>query len=90
MPSAGPKVVRPSLAKVSTGIQGLDEITGGGLPKGRVTLVCGSAGSRHLLRQADNLLGDYPPHCSDGAGDGQDDQRDGDDPRETSFFPGSR
>jgi circadian clock protein KaiC len=44
MPSAKPKVVRTSLAKAPTGIQGLDEVTGGGLPKGRVTLVCGSAG----------------------------------------------
>jgi len=32
------------LPKAPTGIQGLDEITGGGLPKGRTTLVCGSAG----------------------------------------------
>jgi len=44
MLSAKPKVVRTSLAKAPTGIQGLDEVTGGGLPKGRVTLVCGSAG----------------------------------------------
>ena len=41
---AKPKVVRKSLAKVLTGIQGLDEVTDGGLPKGRVTLVCGRAG----------------------------------------------
>ena len=33
------------LPKSPTGISGLDEITGGGLPKGRPTLVCGSAGS---------------------------------------------
>ena len=33
-----------SLPKSPTGIIGLDEITGGGLPKGRPTLVCGSAG----------------------------------------------
>lgn len=33
------------LAKCPTGIRGLDEITEGGLPKGRPTLVCGSAGS---------------------------------------------
>jgi circadian clock protein KaiC len=33
-----------SLPKSPTGIAGLDEITGGGLPKGRPTLVCGSAG----------------------------------------------
>ncbi len=32
------------LEKCPTGIQGLDEITGGGLPKGRSTLVCGTAG----------------------------------------------
>ncbi|MGZ9059735.1 MAG: circadian clock protein KaiC [Burkholderiaceae bacterium] len=30
--------------KSPSGIQGLDEITGGGLPTGRPTLVCGSAG----------------------------------------------
>src|SRR6185437_3714555 len=28
-----------------TGINGLDEITAGGLPRGRATLICGSAGS---------------------------------------------
>ncbi|MEO8451366.1 MAG: circadian clock protein KaiC [Gemmatimonadota bacterium] len=32
------------LPKCATGIHGLDEITNGGLPKGRPTLVCGSAG----------------------------------------------
>jgi len=44
MSSAKSKVVHTRLAKAPTGIQGLDEVTGGGLPKGRVTLVCGSAG----------------------------------------------
>jgi len=34
----------PTLAKAPTGIEGLDEITGGGLPAGRPTLVCGTAG----------------------------------------------
>ena len=33
------------LKKTPTGIEGLDEITAGGLPTGRTTLVCGSAGS---------------------------------------------
>jgi circadian clock protein KaiC len=33
------------LLKCPTGIQGLDEITQGGLPRGRPTLVCGAAGS---------------------------------------------
>ena len=32
------------LEKSSSGIKGLDEITEGGLPKGRPTLICGSAG----------------------------------------------
>ena len=32
------------LLKVPTGIQGFDEITGGGLPQGRPTLVCGGPG----------------------------------------------
>jgi circadian clock protein KaiC len=34
----------PTLAKVATGIDGFDEITGGGLPEGRPTLVCGGPG----------------------------------------------
>src|SRR5512141_620810 len=33
-----------SIPKAPTGIKGLDEITAGGLPKGRPTLVCGAAG----------------------------------------------
>ena len=33
-----------TLPKSPTGIKGLDEITGGGLPQGRPTLVCGGAG----------------------------------------------
>jgi circadian clock protein KaiC len=37
------------LLKSGTGIQGLDELTGGGLPKGRPTLVCGSAGCGKTL-----------------------------------------
>jgi circadian clock protein KaiC len=31
--------------KTPTGIEGLNEITGGGFPRGRPTLICGSAGS---------------------------------------------
>jgi circadian clock protein KaiC len=41
--------VGPGLEKVPTGIQGLDQITGGGLPRGRVTLVAGSAGAGKTL-----------------------------------------
>ena len=46
------KARRPSsktLPKARTGIQGLDEITGGGLPSGRPTLVSGGAGSGKTL-----------------------------------------
>jgi circadian clock protein KaiC len=37
------------LQKERTGIPGFDEITGGGLPAGRPTLVCGSAGAGKTL-----------------------------------------
>ena len=40
---------RRQLPKSPTGIQGLDEITGGGFPKGRPTLVCGDAGCGKTL-----------------------------------------
>jgi circadian clock protein KaiC len=56
MPRTRPKVTRPSLAKAPTGIQGLDEVTGGGLPKGRVTLVCGSAGCGKSLLAMEFLV----------------------------------
>ncbi len=35
--------------KISTGIDGLDEVTGGGFPKDRPTIVCGSAGCGKTL-----------------------------------------
>src|ERR1700686_4344146 len=38
-----------TLPKASTGIQGLDQITGGGLPTGRPTLISGGAGSGKTL-----------------------------------------
>lgn len=37
------------LEKTPTGITGLDEITEGGLPKGRPTLICGAAGAGKTL-----------------------------------------
>src|SRR5512139_1379513 len=43
------KYFNQNLQKSPTGIQGLDEITSGGLPKGRPTLVCGGAGSGKTL-----------------------------------------
>jgi len=44
------------LPKSPTGIQGLDEITGGGLPRGRPTLVCGSAGCGKTLLAMEFLV----------------------------------
>ena len=44
------------LPKAPTGIQGLDEITGGGLPRGRPTLLCGSAGSGKTMLAAEFLV----------------------------------
>jgi circadian clock protein KaiC len=38
-----------SLPKTPTGIEGFDEITGGGLPTGRPTLLCGGAGCGKTL-----------------------------------------
>jgi circadian clock protein KaiC len=39
----------PALPKARTGIKGLDDVTGGGLPQGRATLVCGPAGCGKTL-----------------------------------------
>lgn len=47
---------RISLPKAPTGIQGLDEITGGGLPRGRPTLICGSAGCGKTLLSMEFLV----------------------------------
>src|SRR5215213_2785646 len=44
------------LAKTPTGISGLDEITGGGLPTGRPTLICGSAGCGKTLFASEFLV----------------------------------
>jgi circadian clock protein KaiC len=49
-------ISRPQLPKSPTGIQGLDEITGGGLPKGRTTLVCGGAGCGKTLLAMEFLV----------------------------------
>ena len=43
------KSLNKNLLKSLTGIQGFDEITGGGLPTGRPTLVCGGAGCGKTL-----------------------------------------
>lgn len=46
----------PVLQKALTGIEGFDEITGGGLPAGRTSLVCGSAGCGKSLFSLEFLI----------------------------------
>ena len=50
------KPANRSLPKVLTGIQGLDEITGGGLPRGRPTLISGTAGCGKTLLAMEFLV----------------------------------
>lgn len=45
-----------AIPKAKSGIRGLDEITGGGLPRGRPTLVCGSAGAGKTLFSIEFLV----------------------------------
>jgi circadian clock protein KaiC len=48
--------VLKALKKSPTGIPGFDEITGGGLPAGRPTLVCGSPGCGKSLFATEFLV----------------------------------
>ncbi len=54
----GPPADAPAttLAKAPTGISGLDDITEGGLPAGRPTLVCGAAGCGKTMLAAEFLV----------------------------------
>ncbi|MGF7082552.1 circadian clock protein KaiC [Mucilaginibacter sp. UYCu711] len=51
-----PQSHHSSLPKTPTGITGLDEITDGGLPKGRPTLICGEAGCGKTLMSVEFLV----------------------------------
>jgi len=50
------KIHKKVLQKTPTGIQGFDEITGGGLPFGRPTLICGDAGCGKTLFSMEFLV----------------------------------
>lgn len=56
MPTTYSNLYAESLHKSPTGIQGLDEITFGGLPQGRTTLVCGAAGCGKTLMAMQYLV----------------------------------
>ncbi len=46
----------PALTKAPTGIQGLDELTGGGFPAGRPTLICGTPGCGKTMLAVEFLV----------------------------------
>jgi circadian clock protein KaiC len=50
------KTTYPTLPKTLTGINGLDEITEGGLPTGRPTLICGEAGCGKTLMSIEFIV----------------------------------
>jgi replicative DNA helicase len=59
MPKTTEKKISPKrnkLHKCPTGIKGFDEITEGGLPKNRISLICGSTGSGKTLFGIDFLI----------------------------------
>jgi circadian clock protein KaiC len=64
------KTIKPAtlelLQKCPTGIKGLDEITGGGLPKGRPTLVCGGTGCGKTLLAMEFLVRGATEHGEPG------------------------
>ena len=49
-------VALQSLPKAATGIQGLDEVTNGGLPRGRPTLICGGPGCGKTMLAVEFLV----------------------------------
>ncbi|HEX9022326.1 MAG TPA: ATPase domain-containing protein, partial [Geobacteraceae bacterium] len=55
-PSKKEEPILEVLAKCPTGIKGLDEITGGGLPQGRPSLVCGGTGCGKTLLAMEFLV----------------------------------
>jgi circadian clock protein KaiC len=66
MKKKGAQSHRKVLPKAPTSIQGLDEITGGGLPKGRPTLVCGGAGCGKTLFAMEFLVRGATQHNEPG------------------------
>ncbi len=44
------------IEKAGTGIAGFDELTGGGLPRGRVTLLEGGAGTGKTIMALESLV----------------------------------
>src|SRR4029079_19309174 len=53
---SNPKTTLRGIRKAPTGVKGLDEITSGGLPAGRSTLLCGNAGAGKTLLAVEFLV----------------------------------
>lgn len=64
--SLAPVLPHGPLAKAPSGIRGIDEITGGGLPRGRPTLVCGGAGCGKTLLAMEFLVRGATEHGEPG------------------------
>ncbi len=56
----------PTLAKSPSGIRGLDEVTNGGFPAGRTTLICGNAGTGKTLMAMQFLVSGIEEHGEPG------------------------
>jgi len=56
----------PTLAKCPTGIRGLDDVTNGGFPRGRATLICGGSGSGKTLMGMQFLVRGIEEHGEPG------------------------
>jgi circadian clock protein KaiC len=54
--AGGPQKRRKEIPKAPTGITGLDKVLGGGLPAGRMTLICGGSGSGKSMMGLQSLL----------------------------------
>jgi circadian clock protein KaiC len=65
--SEGLALRNAELTKAPTGIRGFDEITGGGLPRGRPTLVCGGPGCGKTLFGMEFLVRGALDHGEPGA-----------------------
>jgi circadian clock protein KaiC len=61
-----PDVVSPGLPRVATGVPGLDHLTGGGLPRGEVTLLAGAAGAGKTVTASQFLAAGITEHAEPG------------------------
>jgi circadian clock protein KaiC len=60
------RIVEQPVIKIATGIGGLDEITGGGLPKGRLTAIVGGPGAGKTVLALQTLVNRSKAHGEPG------------------------